>query len=103
MNNNEVANPKVEVPATSELNDSDFLALALSCEKGMITNYSIALTEASNESYLQKLFPLFQDSLNMHRELFELTFSKGWYKLESADMNKINTEYNELNQKISEL
>jgi len=103
MNNNQLANQKVEVPQTPELNDCDILTSALACEKSMVGDLSIALTEASNKVLLEKIFSLYTNSLDMHREIFELLFSKGWYKLEKAEVNKIGLKYNELNGKTQEL
>ena len=58
MNNNQISNPKVEVPTGKTLNDKDYLNCLLSSLKEMTKNYAIALTEASNEA-------LYNEYLNM--------------------------------------
>ena len=55
MNNNQVCNPKVEVPTGMSMNDKDYLTSLLSCLKDMEKNYVIAMTEASCESLYEKL------------------------------------------------
>ena len=49
MNNNQICNPKVEVPTGLNLNDKDNINSLLSTLKEMTKNYAVALTEASNE------------------------------------------------------
>ena len=50
MNNNQIKNPKVEVPTGKTLNDKDYMNSLLSTLKELVKNYAIALTEASNEN-----------------------------------------------------
>ena len=47
--NNQITNPKVEVPTGIICNDKDYLNSLLSCLKEMSKNYVMAMTEASNE------------------------------------------------------
>ena len=44
-----ITNPKVEVPTGMGLNDKDYCNCLLSTLKEMSKNYSLAMTEASNE------------------------------------------------------
>lgn len=103
MNNNKVQNPKTEVPATKEMNDSDMLNDLLETEKNMTNNYSIALNEASNEWLYDELIKLFKDTQDLQREMFELSFKKGWYVLEHAEEQKVTQEINKLTTKANEL
>ncbi len=103
MNNNKVQNPKVEVPQTKEMNDSDYLTAQLSCEKNMSVDMCYALNEASCETLYDALFPLFQEIKDMQRKLYELSFAKGWYSLEKAESSKIIEKYNSLSSKLEEL
>jgi len=48
MNNN-ISNPKTEVPTGLALNDKDFITSLSTCLKELSKNYVIAQTEASNE------------------------------------------------------
>ena len=49
MNNNKISNTKVEVPKGTEMNDKDYINSVLSSLKEMSKNYTLAMTEASNE------------------------------------------------------
>ncbi|MDD4036414.1 MAG: spore coat protein [Bacilli bacterium] len=95
MNNNMVQNPKTEVPSIPDLNDRDILNDILTTEKNMSNNYSIVLNEASNDFLYNELFKIYQETQSAQRELFNLLFRKGWYALERADANKINSKYQE--------
>lgn len=103
MNNNQVKNPKTEVPTGSELNDKDYINSLLSCLKEMEKNYVVALTEASNEELFQKYKIMFDNYASLQREVYELMFRKGWYVLEQAEQQKINEKYQILNQEFLDL
>lgn len=101
--NEKIENTKVEVPSTIEMNDRDYLNVALELEKNMSNNFSIALNEMSNETLFNKIDQMFNDIKKEARETFELMFSKGWYTLEKEMQNKIDEKINELSNKMSEL
>ncbi|MDO4963560.1 MAG: spore coat protein [bacterium] len=102
MNNNKINNTKVDVPNGIKLNDKDYMNSLLSCLKEMVKNYSIALTEASNETLYSKYKEMFDTYINLQREVFETMFRYGWYSLEKLDSNKINEKYQMLSEeKIS--
>ena len=102
MNNNKVQNTKVEVPSTIEMNDENYLNDILETEKNMSVNMTIALNEASNETLYNELYELFMQIKKAQRDLFELTFRKGWYSLEKAEQTKMSEEYNKLSQSLNE-
>ena len=54
MNNNQISNPKKEVPKGIGMNDKDYITKLLSCLKEMEKNYVVAMTEASNENLYNK-------------------------------------------------
>jgi spore coat protein CotF len=101
--NNQIKNNKIEVEAGTKLNDKDYLNSLLSCLKEMIKNYSIALTEASNENLYNTYKTMFDKYSSMQREVFELAFKKGWYVLEAAEANKISNKYLTLNSEYTDL
>ena len=103
MNNNNISNPKIEVPTGIKLNDKDYVTALLSCLKEMIKNYAIVLTEASNEKLYQEYKTMFDEYANLQREVYELMFRKGWYSLEKAEKEKIDSKYQMLNQEFSDL
>lgn len=101
--NNQIQNPKTEVPSGIKLNDKDYLNSLLSCLKEMVKNYSTVLTEASNENLYNTYKTMFDKYTDLQREVFELAFKKGWYVLESAETNKISNKYNTLNSEYTDL
>lgn len=101
--NNKIENPKVEVPATQQMNDRDYINQVLEIEKNMSVNLAIALNEASNEKLYDKLFKIFNEVKTAQRNLYNMMFKKGWYCLEKAEANKINEKYTEMNTKLQEL
>lgn len=103
MNNNEIKNPKVEVPTGINLNDKDYANQLLSCLKEMVKNYAVSLTEASNENLYNEYKNMFDNYINLQREVFEILFRKGWYILEKAENQKINQKYQTLNQELIDL
>lgn len=103
MNNNEIKNPKTEVATGIKLNDKDYIDSLLSSLKGLVKNYAVALTEASNENLYQEYKTMFDNYSNLQREVYELMFRKGWYVLEKAEQQKIDSKYQTLSQEFSEL
>lgn len=101
--NNKIENPKIEIEKGIKLNDKDYITCLLSKLKDLVKNYTVALTEASNEYLYNEYKSIFDKYSTMQREVFELMFQKGFYSLEEADENKINEKYNLLNQDFVDL
>ena len=94
--NNKVQNPKIELDSSIEMNDENYLNDILETEKNMSVNFTYALNEASNETLFNEIYEMFKQIKEAQRNLFELSFRKGFYTLEKAETNKINEEYNTL-------
>ena len=103
MNNNQIANPKTEVPTGLQMNDKDYLTCLLTCLKEMQKNYATAMTEASNESLYRSYHSVFEEITKLQRETYELMFQNGWYKLEVAETTKISNKYQTLAQEYQDL
>ena len=101
--NNQIQNQKTEVSSGIKLNDKDYLISLLSSLKEMVKNYSVVLTEASNENLYNTYKNMFDKYINLQREVFELAFRKGWYVLETAESNKVSNKYLTLNNEYTEL
>lgn len=101
--NNQISNPKVEVPTGIACNDKDYLNSLLSCLKEMSKNYVMAMTEASNESLFEKHKQVFLTLISLQREVYELMFRKGWYILEKSDTQKINQKLQTLSKEYQDL
>ena len=101
--NNQISNPKIEVPTGIACNDKDYLNSLLSCLKEMSKNYVMAMTEASNESLFEKHKQVFLTLISLQREVYELMFRKGWYILEKSDTQKINQKLQMLSKEYQDL
>lgn len=101
--NNKISNPKTEVPTGIKMNDKDYLNCLLTCLKDMTKNYTIAMTEASNESLYKSYNSTFQELIKLQRKAFELAFKKGWYSLEKTETNKIDEKLNMLSKEYQDL
>ncbi len=98
-----ISNTKQEVDNTFNMNDKDYINKLLSCLKEISKNYTVALTEASNETLYNKYKDMFLKYIDMQRNVFELMFRKGWYELETIDNNKLNEKYNMLNKEFDSI
>ena len=101
--NNSISNPKTEVPKGTSLNDKDYMNSLLGTLKEMVKNYAVALTEASNETLYNEFKTMFDEFSTLQREVYETMFRKGWYTLEKAEQQKLDTKYQNLNQEFTDL
>lgn len=101
--NQQISNPKVEVPTGIACNDKDYINSLLSCLKEMSKNYVVAMTEASNEALFEKHKQVFLTLIALQREVYELMFRKGWYILEQADEAKISSKQQMLSKEYQDL
>ncbi len=100
---NKVSNPKVKVPSGMSLNEKDYISELLSCLKAMEKDYTVALTEASNEDLYNKYYNMFLEISKLQREVYEVMFRHGWYCLEKAETTKISQKANMLTQELQSL
>lgn len=103
MNNNMISNPKTKIPTGKALNDKDYINCLLSSLKEMVKNYSVTLTEASNENLYNNYKEMFDNYIKLQREVYELMFRNGWYSLEKAETQKISGKVQMLSQEITDL
>jgi len=103
MNNNTISNQKTEVPSGKTLNDKDYINCLLSSLKEILKNYTVALTEASNEILYNSYKSMFDSYSALQREVYELMFCKGWYSLEKVEKRKVSSKIQMLNQEINNL
>lgn len=101
--NNQIKNEKVNVPTGKTLNDKDYMNSLLSSLKEIVKNYATALTEASNEFLYDEYKNMFDIYSKLQRDVYELMFRKGWYVLEVAEQNKINSKFQALSQEFTDL
>ena len=101
--NNKISNPKTEVPTGLSMNDKDFITSLSTCLKELSKNYTVAQTEASNETLFNKYYSMYNNIINMERDVYELMFRKGWYSLEKAESQKISSKLQMLSQEYKDL
>lgn len=103
MNNNQIANPKVEMPTGINLNDKDYITCLITTLKEMAKGYTIAMTEASCESLYNVYKDTFDSIISLQRDVYELMFRKGWYVLEKSEVMKINNKFSTLSTEYQDL
>lgn len=92
QNPNTIKNPKMpnEPQAKGpEMNDRDRLNDCLSSEKWLTDNLNIMTREASYRELHQDILGILNETHQCARDLFNLMFEQGHYKLEAADQQKI--------------
>lgn len=92
MNSPVIKNSSVGVPQVKgpEINDRDIVNDALAMEKYLTDSYNVFVREASHQTLHQVAMNNFADAHRMARDLYELMFSKGWYKLSSASAQEVS-------------
>lgn len=103
MDNNQIANPKVEMPTGINLNDKDYITCLITTLKEMAKGYTIAMTEASCESLYNVYKDTFDSIISLQRDVYELMFRKGWYVLEKSEVMKINNKFSTLSTEYQDL
>ncbi|ANB59308.1 spore coat protein [Anoxybacteroides amylolyticum] len=88
-----IQNQEKQVPKTPQMNERDFLNDMLTTEKYMTSSYSTFLHEASHQQLYQDALQIFTETQNCQRELYNLMFRKGWYKLEPANEQQLQQTY----------
>ncbi|TVY10859.1 spore coat protein [Paenibacillus cremeus] len=96
MQNNQIANPQsVQLPQVKgpEMNDRDFLNDGLSTCKHLTNSLNIAVLEASHEQLHNDMLQMLTETHQCARELYNLMFQNGWYKLEAEEQQKMQQTY----------
>lgn len=70
--------------------DQDMLMDTLQSAKHMQNIYNTFSIEASNEKITKVIEDLYLNMKDQARDLFNLMYAKGWYKLEEESTTKIN-------------
>ncbi|PAE19175.1 hypothetical protein CHH80_17975 [Bacillus sp. 7504-2] len=75
------------------MNERDFINDGLSTCKYLTDSLNIAVREASHDQLYQDFLQILEETHQTSRELFNLMFKKGWYKLEAAEQQKVDQAY----------
>ncbi len=82
--------PQVKGP---EMNDRDRLNDILATEKYLTDGFNISVREASHDELYQDWMQILTETQQASRDLFNLMFQKGWYKLEAEEQQKLDQTY----------
>ncbi|MGD6817274.1 spore coat protein [Metabacillus sp. 84] len=97
MNQNQqqgkIGNPETQVPKTPQMNERDFVNDVLATEKYMTDAYCTAMNEMSHESLYKDVQAIFNETQNCQRDLYNLMFKHGWYKVEAEQPQKMQQSY----------
>lgn len=96
-NQNKIQNPNTQVPKTPEMNDRDRLNDMLATEKYMTDGYDTALNEASHATLYEDILSIYTETQNCQRDIFNLMFQKGWYKMNAASGQQLQQSYQQFN------
>ena len=105
QNSNQIANPQTgELPKvkTPDMNDRDFVNDALSTCKYLTDSLNIAVREASHEQLHSDFLQILTETHQSCRELYNLMFQHGWYKLEAEEQQKLDQAYQQFNNYSSQ-
>jgi spore coat protein CotF len=73
----------------AEMNDRDFVNDILATEKYLTDGLNTFTREASNQQLYDEVSRVLQETHRAGRDLFNLMFEKGWYKLPTASQQEI--------------
>lgn len=102
---NQIANPSTgQLPKvkTPEMNDRDFVNDALATCKYLTDSINIAVREASHDQLYTEYLQLLEETHRSCRQLYNLMFKKGWYKLEAAEQQKMDQAHQQFSNYSSQ-
>lgn len=74
-----------QVPQTPQMNDRDYLNDILATEKYLTDSFNVAAREASHDALFQDVMSILTETHQVARNVYQLMFKKGWYKVEQAN------------------
>lgn len=98
-----IQNEETKIKKDTTLNDLDILNDTLLSFKFLVDNYAVSLNEASNKWIYDTYKNIFDELSSTQQKLFQLSFKKGWYKLEEAEKTKVNETLKQNEKKQQEL
>ncbi|GGK19580.1 hypothetical protein GCM10010965_10770 [Caldalkalibacillus thermarum] len=100
---NVIANPSSNQPKGPQMNDRDRMNDCLATEKYLCQSINTATWEASHDQLHQDLKTILNQTQECHRNLYNLMFKKGWYKLQAADQMQIDNTYQQFSNYTAQL
>jgi len=105
MNQNQIANPQTgQLPKVKspEMNDRDFLNDSLATCKYLTDSLNVAVREASHEQLYNDMLRILMETHQNARDMYNLMFQKGWYKLEAQEQQKLQQAYQQFSNYSSQ-
>lgn len=84
-------------------NDCDKAVDVLSCLKTLAGTYCTFATEAGSQQLHEKAKVLLNETFATQRALFEILYTKGWYKVTAEDTQKLQQNYTQNAQMATQL
>jgi len=85
------------------LTPKDILMDTLNTSKALCTLYATFLTEASNDDTVYTIGELEDETVDIQRDVFNLLYDKGWYKLEADSIKNIKNTINQYKKSKGEM
>lgn len=82
------------------MSDKEYMMDILDTEKYISVNMTYALNEASCEYLYKKYFDMFKEINKSAKEVFDIAYEKGFYKLEKEEQKKIDSAIKTLSQDL---
>lgn len=82
------------------MTDKEYMMDILDTEKYMSVNMTYAMNEASCEYLYDSYLDMFKKINKYTKDIFDIAYSKNYYKLEQEDSKKINTSIKTLSQDL---
>lgn len=79
-----------QAPKGPEFNDRDRINDMLMYEKYLTSAYNTGLNEMQMSKLHQDVQNILNDTHQLQKQMFDLMFNKGWYKLQAADQQQIS-------------
>ena len=83
------------------MNDKEYLMDILESEKNLSVNMTFALNEASCDKLYKSYLKMFENINKKVKEIFDLSYKLGFYKLEKEEGKKIKSTIKTLTQELS--
>jgi len=80
--------------------DKDLITDVLMTEKSLCATYNTAVTEAATSNVREGFKNILNEQLDIQNDIFNTMNQKGWYNVQQADQNNINTIKTQFNQNI---
>lgn len=83
------------------MNDKEYIMDILESEKNLSVNMIYALNEASCDKLYKSYLKMFENINKKVKEIFDLSYKLGFYKLEKEEGKKIKSTIKTLTQELS--